>query len=118
MSRQTVSLADVKRREMKRFRFAYFRASLLISITAFAGNLAAQDNFAPTMDMHMRGMENSAGILASGTAIEPSNTSEFSNMMQGSLRKWTVMFHADSKVTEIQQRGPRGGDKFFSTNWV
>jgi len=39
-------------------------------------------------------------------------------MMQGSLGKWTVMFHADSKVTEIQQRGPRGGDKFFSTNWV
>ncbi len=34
--------------------------------------------------------------------------------MKGS---WMLMFHANIFVTDTQQTGPRGGDKFFSTNW-
>jgi hypothetical protein len=30
---------------------------------------------------------------------------------------WTFMFHGEVFVNELQQSGPRGFDKFFSTNW-
>ncbi|HET9132526.1 MAG TPA: hypothetical protein VFO86_16345, partial [Terriglobia bacterium] len=66
----------------------------------------------------MSAMENSVGNLSSGTSIEPAATSEASSMVHGSLGSWTVMFHANAFVQDIQQSGPRGGDKFFSTNWM
>jgi hypothetical protein len=31
--------------------------------------------------------------------------------------KWMLMFHANAFVVDMQQSGPRGADKFFSTNW-
>jgi hypothetical protein len=66
----------------------------------------------------MSAMENSVGYLSSGTSIEPTATSEASSMVHGSLGSWTVMFHANAFIQDIQQSGPRGGDKFFSTNWL
>ena len=30
---------------------------------------------------------------------------------------WTLMFHGEAFLIEMQQTGPRGSDKFFSTNW-
>ena len=30
---------------------------------------------------------------------------------------WMLMFHGELFLNDIQQSGPRGGDKFFSTNW-
>jgi hypothetical protein len=66
----------------------------------------------------MTAMENSVGYLSSGTSIEPLVTSEASSMIQGALGGWTVMFHANSFLQNIQQTGPRGRDKLFSTNWI
>jgi hypothetical protein len=66
----------------------------------------------------MTAMENSVGYLSSGTSIEPAAASESSSMIQGSLGSWTVMFHANAFVQDIQQSSPRGGDKFLSTNWM
>ena len=66
----------------------------------------------------MSAMENSVGYLSSGTSIEPASASEASTMIHGSLGSWTLMFHANAFVQDIQQSGPRGGDKFFSTNWL
>jgi hypothetical protein len=66
----------------------------------------------------MSAMENSVGYLSSGTSIEPASTSEASSMVHGSLGSWSVMFHANAFIQDIQQSGPRGGDKFFSTNWM
>lgn len=103
---------------MRDFRSVRLRASLLLFISGFAVRAFAQDSGTPTMNMNMRGMENSVGDLASGTSIEPASSSESSAMMHGSLGKWIVMFHADAKLTDIQQTGPRGGDKLFSTNWL
>jgi len=34
-----------------------------------------------------------------------------------SYRNWTFMFHGEAFLNEIQQTGPRGSDKLFSTNW-
>jgi hypothetical protein len=65
----------------------------------------------------MSAMENSVGFLSSGTSVEPKRTSEFVPMIHKSLGNWTFMFHANGFVVDIQQTGPRGYDKFFSSNW-
>jgi hypothetical protein len=68
--------------------------------------------------INMPGVENSAGFLTSGTSIEPRTTSESSPMIHRSLGNWTFMFHANAFLADIQQSGPRGHDKLFSTNWL
>ena len=68
--------------------------------------------------MNMPGVENSVGFLASATSIEPLTTSESSPMIHRSLGNWTLMLHANAFVADIQQSGPRGRDKLFSTNWL
>ncbi|HSB74201.1 MAG TPA: hypothetical protein VLC12_01050, partial [Terriglobales bacterium] len=51
----------------------------------------------------------------SGTSVQPASTPR--PMLMTSVGKWRVMFHGEAFVNELQQSGPRGGDKFFSTNW-
>ncbi len=51
----------------------------------------------------------------SGTDVEPNSTP--SAMLMAQRGKWTLMFHGVLFLNEIQQTGPRGADKFFSTNW-
>src|SRR6185436_6789131 len=67
---------------------------------------------------NMPGVENSVGYIASGTSIEPRTTSESSPMLHGSLGNWTFMFHANAFLADIQQTGPKGKDRLFSTNWL
>ena len=51
----------------------------------------------------------------SGTSAEPNSTPNPMLMtMKGS---WMLMFHFNAFVVDTQQTSPRGGDKFFSTNW-
>lgn len=52
---------------------------------------------------------------SSGTSAEPNSTPI--PMRMGSHGAWMGMFHANVFITEEQQTSPRGGDKFFSTNW-
>jgi hypothetical protein len=52
---------------------------------------------------------------SSGTSAEPNSTPTPMWMkMQGD---WMLMFHANAFIVDEQQTSPRGGDKFFSTNW-
>jgi len=51
----------------------------------------------------------------SGTDAAPNSTP--AEMLMTQRGKWTLMFHGVLFLNEIQQSGPRGGDKFFSTNW-
>ncbi|MES2219622.1 MAG: hypothetical protein V4587_01490 [Acidobacteriota bacterium] len=51
----------------------------------------------------------------SGTSAEPNSTPM--PMMMTMRGSWMLMFHANVFITDEQQTGPRGGDKFFSTNW-
>lgn len=51
----------------------------------------------------------------SGTDAEP-NSAPFSMLMK-SKGNWTFMFHGEAFLNELQQTGPRGQDKLFSTNW-
>ncbi|MCU1272274.1 MAG: hypothetical protein JWN74_3568 [Acidobacteriaceae bacterium] len=68
------------------------------------------------MNMHPSSLVN---ILeqhtTSGTDAEPDSTP--TEMLMVRKRKWTLMFHGEVFLNEIQQTGPRGADKFFSTNW-
>src|SRR6185437_11644788 len=53
----------------------------------------------------------------SGTSIEP----EFRPLQFPMLMKehgdWALMFHGQAFLNTVRQSGPRGYDKFFSTNW-
>jgi hypothetical protein len=51
----------------------------------------------------------------SGTSLEPESTAV--PMLMTSFGNWRLMFHGEAFVNELQQSGPRGADKFFSTNW-
>ncbi|HTM41806.1 MAG TPA: hypothetical protein VL177_12875, partial [Terriglobales bacterium] len=51
----------------------------------------------------------------SGTSLEPASTRV--PMLMTTAGKWRLMFHGEAFLSELQQSGPRGGDKFFSTNW-
>jgi hypothetical protein len=75
------------------------------------------------MTMEMPGMtapagDFIAGILVhdtSGTSAEPMSTP--APMLMKSFGGWMWMFHGSAFLVEQQQTSPRGGDKFFSTNW-
>ena len=51
----------------------------------------------------------------SGTDAEP-NSTPFP-MLMTTKGDWTLMFHGEVFLNELQQTGPRGFDKLFSTNW-
>jgi hypothetical protein len=52
---------------------------------------------------------------SSGTSAEPNSTP--SPMLMTMKGNWMLMFHANVFIVDTQQTSPRGGDKFFSTNW-
>lgn len=52
---------------------------------------------------------------SSGTSAQPNSTP--APMLMTASHGWTLMFHANVFVLDEQQSTPRGGDKFFSTNW-
>src|SRR6185437_4835804 len=52
----------------------------------------------------------------SGTDAEPISTP--SAMLMKEQGKWMLMLHGVAFLNEIQQSGPRGSDKLFSTNWI
>ncbi len=76
----------------------------------------------PQADRLMRNMEPHTFAqevehhAASGTSAEPDSTPTpmLMTMRGGSM----LMFHGNVFLLDLQQTGPRGGDKFFSTNWL
>ncbi len=74
--------------------------------------------------MHHGGMSMHAGSLieeithhgTSGTSAEPNSTPH--QMLMTTKGDWTLMFHGVGFLNSVQQSGPRGSDKIFSTNWV
>ena len=89
---------------------------LLLNSVCFAQDM-------PHAHQHMAGMEmdtgNSASLpedhAASGTSANPRSSPM--GMIHKRLGDWTLMLHGAAFITDVQQSGPRGGDKFFSPNW-
>jgi hypothetical protein len=50
-----------------------------------------------------------------GTSAQPNSTDE--SMIMRQRGKWMFMFHGEAFLSALQQSGPRGYDKVFSTNW-
>ena len=94
----------------------------LLSVFSFSAH--AQHDM-PQMnhdDMQMPGMNmggNAASTflmnLSSGTAMNPSGWAM--PMIMKSVGSWQAMFMAQAFIIDTQQTGPRGGDKFYSSNW-
>ena len=53
--------------------------------------------------------------LASGTSANPASYPM--PMLMKQIASWNAMFMGTAFVSDIQQSGPRGGDKLYSTNW-
>ena len=53
---------------------------------------------------------------SSGTSLEPLSTP--SDMWMTMRGNWMLMLHGEAFVNSVQQSGPRGSDKVFSTNWI
>jgi len=51
----------------------------------------------------------------SGTSAEPNSTPI--PMLLTLKGEWRLMFHGEAFLNALQQSGPRGADKVFSTNW-
>ena len=86
----------------------------------FTGPLLAQEE---TMHHHMHGMGemnmNPAGMFlmnqASGTSLNPDSWSM--PMIMISPGGWNLMFMGQAFLADTQQRGPRGRDKLYSSNY-
>jgi len=50
-----------------------------------------------------------------GTSAQPNSIDE--PMIMHARGKWMFMFHGVAFLSALQQSGPRGYDKVFSTNW-
>src|SRR5258708_13911501 len=50
-----------------------------------------------------------------GTSAQPNSTA--APMIMRTRGKWMFMFHGNAFLSALQQSGPRGYDKVFSTNW-
>jgi len=86
------------------------------------------DCMTPSDVMQMPGMNHTArpgpgpfidAILAheaAGTDAEPASTPH--PMVMAMRAGWHLMLHGAAFLSAIQQSGPRGGDKIFSTNWL
>ncbi len=74
----------------------------------------------PAMGHHGMTETNEAGLglmnLASGTSVNPVSASMPMIMLH--FGKWNTMFMATGFLVDTQQSGPRGGDKFYSANWM
>jgi hypothetical protein len=53
---------------------------------------------------------------SAGTTAEPAATPH--DMLMAQRGAWTLMFHGEIFLNSIQQSGPRGADKVFSTSWL
>src|SRR5882724_7165363 len=75
----------------------------------------------PGMDQEKMSMKSTSLVESllqhaiSDTDAEP-NSTPF-GMLMTTRGSWTLMFHGEAFLSEIQQTGPRGFDKLFSTNW-
>lgn len=68
------------------------------------------------MNMHPKTfLQEIVSHTSSGTSAEPDSTP--APMLMTMKGPWTLMFHANVFVADIQQSSARGGDKLFSTNW-
>jgi hypothetical protein len=107
-------------------KFMCLATAFLVAQSAMAQGSQQQDS--TTSGMQMQGMQmpdmpgpsmNDAGMYlmnrASGTGANPESAA--SSMLSHSIGGWNFMLHGQGFISDVQQTGARGADKFLSTNW-
>jgi hypothetical protein len=96
--------------------------SIALVVIVAISRATAQEQDRQGMNMPQMNMPSSRSFIGamqehstSGTDAEPNSTP--SEMLMAAKGSWTLMFHGEAFLNEIQQSGPRGADKLFSTNW-
>src|SRR5438552_3500717 len=76
--------------------------------------MTGMDHDQPSMNSHSL-VQSLLQHATSGTDAEPNSTPV--SMLMATKGNWTLMFHGEAFLIDVQQSGPRGFDKLFSTNW-
>ena len=79
----------------------------------------ANDSMQEVTGMHMQPTTLSEEVeqhSLSGTDVEPLATPV--PMLMTMKNNWMLMLHGVAFLNDVQQSGPRGADKLFSTNWI
>jgi hypothetical protein len=98
-------------------------AALFIGLAVLAAalsalSLLAQDRATQAMGMDMGNANPARALLlnqASGTSVNPASAPRPGFHWRAG--RWNFMLHGEAFLSDVQQTGPRGGDKFFSGNW-
>jgi hypothetical protein len=94
-----------------------YRKFIFLAAVLAMGPVAAQDDHSSMSGMSMGDM-NPAGMflmnLSSGTSVNPASWPM--PMVMKHVGTWNAMFMAAGFLSDVQQSGPRGGDKLYSTN--
>ncbi len=77
---------------------------------------AQMDHDMPGMQMASDATSDFLMRQASGTSMNPAAAP--THMTMTKYDDWTLMLHGLAFVSQVDQSGPRGGDKLFSTNWI
>ncbi len=78
--------------------------------------LAQEHDMSQMEGMHHESTPKAAPMTASGTSVNPATAPM--DMIHLKLGQWSLHLHGTLFLTEIQQTGPRGGDKLASMNWA
>ncbi len=93
-------------------------SAAVVYAQAGGGASAQQQSGMPMPGMNMVDMNAASMFLMnsmSGTAVNPAAWPM--PMLMKPLGHWNTMYMAQAFVDDTQQSGPRGGDKFYSSNW-
>jgi hypothetical protein len=92
---------------------------LFLSLACFVTPALAQMGSMPGMG-HPAEPPSLIGVLehhaTPGTDAQPASTP--SEMLMKNWHGWMWMLHGEAFLQDVQQSGPRGADKLFSTNWI
>jgi hypothetical protein len=97
-------------------------AVVALGTVSLAQNAGGNMDTPEMQGMAQDGMQSDSfvGVLeqhaTSGTDAQPNSTP--SEMLMWQKGSWMLMLHGEAFVNDIQQSGPRGADKLFSTNWI
>src|SRR3979490_1509825 len=92
----------------------YFQEIALFYRIVFSSLFVASAYGQQMVDMNPAGMF--LMDLSSGTSMNPPAWPM--PMAMRPIGSWNTMFMAQAFLIDTQQSGPRGGDKFYSTNWL
>jgi hypothetical protein len=106
--------------QMRHWKKIAMTTAILASACATHLRAQSQDTM-PGMNMpaeNTRTAESAAILLmkqASGTSANPASVR--TPMLEKKIGEWKLMLHGEGFISDVQQTGPLGAGKFFSTNW-